>query len=62
MENFEKFVRAFLNDEIEPYLKSEALPSDNSGPVKVKNFFLLIYIVIIEKEKNIDKPKPVLGD
>ena len=35
MESFEKFVRAFLNGEIEAYLKSEDVPADNSGPVKV---------------------------
>lgn len=36
MDTFEKFVRDFLDDKIEPYLKSEAVPEDNDGPVKVQ--------------------------
>lgn len=35
METFEKFVRSFLAGDLEPYLKSEPIPADNSGPVKV---------------------------
>jgi protein disulfide isomerase family A protein 3 len=41
LENFEKFVLDFLNDKLEPYMKSEEIPADNSQPVKVvvgKNF------------------------
>ncbi|XP_033749423.1 protein disulfide-isomerase A3-like [Pecten maximus] len=41
MDTFEKFVNDFLEDKLEPYMKSEAVPADNSGPVKVlvaKNF------------------------
>jgi hypothetical protein len=35
MDNLEKFVRDFLDDKVDPYLKSEAVPDDNDGPVKV---------------------------
>lgn len=41
VENFEKFLKALEADELTPYLKSEAIPEDNSGNVKVavaKNF------------------------
>ncbi|OWF46935.1 protein disulfide-isomerase A3-like [Mizuhopecten yessoensis] len=41
MDTFKQFVNDFLDDKLEPYMKSEAVPSDNSGPVKVlvaKNF------------------------
>ncbi|XP_060078423.1 protein disulfide-isomerase A3-like [Ylistrum balloti] len=41
MDTFEKFVNDFLDDKLEAYMKSEAVPADNSGPVKVlvaKNF------------------------
>lgn len=41
MDTFEQFVNDFLDDKLEPFMKSEAVPADNSGPVKVlvaKNF------------------------
>lgn len=41
MENFEKFLNDLKDNKVEPYLKSEPIPDDNSGPVKVavgKNF------------------------
>lgn len=41
VENLEKFVRDFQDDLLEPYIKSEAIPEDNTAPVKVavaKNF------------------------
>lgn len=41
VENFEKFVKALEAGELEPYLKSEPVPEDNNGNVKVavaKNF------------------------
>jgi len=41
MDNLEKFVNDFLDGKVEPYLKSEPVPEDNDGPVKVvvgKNF------------------------
>lgn len=41
MENFEKFLNELKDGKLEPYLKSEPIPEDNSGPVKVavaKNF------------------------
>lgn len=41
VENFEKFLKDLKNGEVEAYLKSEAVPEDNNGPVKVavaKNF------------------------
>jgi len=41
MEVLEKFVQDYLDGKLEPYLKSEDVPADNSGPVKVvvaKNF------------------------
>ncbi|XP_054278319.1 protein disulfide-isomerase A3-like [Macrosteles quadrilineatus] len=41
IENFEKFLNELKAGSVEPYLKSEPIPDDNSGPVKVavaKNF------------------------
>ncbi|XP_050423081.1 protein disulfide-isomerase A3 [Adelges cooleyi] len=41
VENLEKFVKDFQNGDLEPYIKSEPIPEDNSTPVKVavaKNF------------------------
>lgn len=41
MDNLEEFVTEFMADKLEPYLKSEEVPADNSDPVKVvvaKNF------------------------
>lgn len=41
MDNFEEFVTDFMADKLEPYLKSEDVPEDNSEAVKVvvaKNF------------------------
>lgn len=41
VENLEKFVRDFQDGKLEPYIKSEAVPEDNTAPVKVavaKNF------------------------
>lgn len=40
-EAFEKFIQDFLADRLEPYIKSEPVPTDNSQPLKVavaKNF------------------------
>ena len=36
MDNLEAFVNDLLNDKLEPYLKSEPVPEDNSGGVKVR--------------------------
>lgn len=41
IENFEKFMQEFAEGKLSPYLKSEDVPADNSGAVKVavaKNF------------------------
>lgn len=41
VENLEKFVRDFQDKKLEPYVKSESIPEDNTAPVKVavaKNF------------------------
>ncbi|XP_050538934.1 protein disulfide-isomerase A3 [Daktulosphaira vitifoliae] len=41
VENLEKFINDFQNGNLEPYIKSEPIPEDNSSPVKVavaKNF------------------------
>jgi len=41
VENLEKFVRDFQGGKLEPYIKSEPIPEDNTTPVKVavaKNF------------------------
>lgn len=41
VESLEKFISDFLADKLEPYMKSEELPQDNTTPVKVlvgKNF------------------------
>nr|QMV80798.1 protein disulfide isomerase 7 [Clitoria ternatea] len=35
VENFEKFLKDFDNNVLEPFIKSEPIPEDNSAPVKV---------------------------
>ena len=43
--SFEAFLKAFEAGSLEPYLKSEPVPEDNTGPVKVavaKNFQALV--------------------
>jgi len=45
IEAFEKFVQDFLNGDLKPYLKSEEVPENQDGPVKVavaKNFDELV--------------------
>lgn len=41
MDNLEKFVRDFLDDKVEPYLKSEPVPDNTDAPVKVRERILL---------------------
>lgn len=44
-ENLEKFLKDLKGNRLEPFLKSEPIPDDNSGPVKVavaKNFDELV--------------------
>lgn len=36
MENLEQFAKDFLDGKLQPYLKSEPVPEDNDGPVKVR--------------------------
>ena len=36
MDNLEKFINDFLDDKLEPYLKSEPVPASNDEPVKVR--------------------------
>ena len=36
MDALEKFVQEYLDEKLEPYMKSEEPPEDNSAPVKVK--------------------------
>lgn len=35
VENLEKFVRDFQDGKLEPYVKSESIPDENTAPVKV---------------------------
>jgi len=52
IENFEAFVKKFLDGSLEPHLKSEALPEKNDGPVKVavaQNF----QEVVIDNNKDV---------
>ena len=35
MDNLKAFVQKYLDGELEVYVKSEPVPEDNSGPVKV---------------------------
>ena len=37
VDNLRGFVRQFLDGEIEPHIKSEPIPEDNTGPVTVSN-------------------------
>lgn len=41
MDNLEKFVRDFLDDKVEPYLKSEPVPDNTDAPVKVRERIML---------------------
>ena len=47
VENLEKFTNEFKNKELKPYIKSEPLPVENNGPVKVyiKSFLRTSLIV-----------------
>lgn len=52
VEAFEKFITELRDEKLEPYIKSEEIPADNSGPVKVavaKNFEELV----IKNDKDI---------
>ncbi len=42
MDTLEKFARDFLGGKLEPYMKSEAVPEDNDGPVKVRGTGVMI--------------------
>ena len=37
MDGLKEFATQFLNGELTPYVKSEPVPEDNDGPVKVKH-------------------------
>ena len=37
VDNLRGFVTQFMDGELEPYIKSEPLPEDNSGPVTVSH-------------------------
>ena len=37
VDSFREFITQFLAGELEPYIKSEPLPDDNSGPVTVSH-------------------------
>ena len=41
VDNLKAFVQQYLDGELEIYVKSEPIPEDNSGPVKVCVLFLL---------------------
>lgn len=52
MESFEQFLKDLKADALEPFLKSEPIPDDNSGPVKVavgKNF----NEIVIDNDKDV---------
>ena len=36
VDNLRNFAQQFVNGELEPYIKSEPIPEDNDGPVKVR--------------------------
>ena len=40
VDNLKAFVQQYLDGELEIYVKSEPIPEDNSGPVKVCMIFL----------------------
>lgn len=35
VDNFKSFLNQYFNAELTPYIKSEAVPEENDGPVKV---------------------------
>ena len=43
VESLREFVAQLVAGEIEPYIKSEPLPDDNSGPVTVSHTHQLIW-------------------
>lgn len=52
MESFEQFLKDLQAGSLEPFLKSEPIPDDNSGPVKVavaKNF----NEVVVDNDKDV---------
>ncbi|KAG8181198.1 hypothetical protein JTE90_013168 [Oedothorax gibbosus] len=52
VENFEAFIKKFLEGSLDPHLKSEALPEKNDGPVKIavaQNFQELV----VDNDKDI---------
>ena len=43
MDSLEKFVKDFFEGKVDPYLKSEPVPDDNSAPVKVYVAYMTHY-------------------
>ena len=42
MDNLRNFAQQFVDGELEPYIKSEPIPEDNDGPVKVRRAMTLV--------------------
>ena len=51
MENLEKFVADLLDGNLKPYLKSEAIPENNDGPVKVSTIVARWSNTVLKTEK-----------
>ena len=43
VESFTKFLEDYFDGKIKPYVKSEAVPDSNDGPVKVSSYTHLFY-------------------
>ena len=41
VDNLRNFAQQFVDGELEPYIKSEPIPEDNDGPVKVRRAMTL---------------------
>ena len=41
VDNLKAFIQQYLDGELEIYVKSEPIPEDNSGPVKVCTIFFV---------------------
>ena len=42
VDNLRNFAQQFVDGELEPYIKSEPIPEDNDGPVKVRRALALV--------------------
>jgi hypothetical protein len=49
--NVQKFLSDFKEGSLKPFLKSEEVPADNTGPVKVRLSFVCVAYVFVHMQK-----------